>query len=51
MLLIIRFIYYVRKVRDLYETRICIIDTALENNNYLTTNTAYVLQYSDTRTC
>ena len=32
-----------RKARDLRETRICIIDTVLENKNYLTTNTAYVL--------
>ena len=38
-----------RKVYDLRETRIYIIDTALKNNNnYLTTNTAYILQYSDT---
>ena len=40
---------YVRKAYDLRETRIYIINTALENNNnYLTTNTAYVPQYSDT---
>ena len=35
------------EVRDLRETRICTINTALEKN-YPSTNTAYVLQYSDT---
>ena len=38
-----------RKARDLRETRIYIIDTVLENKNYLTTNTVYILQYSNTR--
>ena len=37
------------KVHDLRETRIYIIDTVLKNNNYPTTNTIYVLQYSNTR--
>ena len=47
----IRLIYHVHGARDLRETRICIIDTALENknNNHPTTNTAYVSQYSDIR--
>ena len=49
MLVVICFTCHVRKARDLRETRICIIDTVLENNNHSTTNTAYVLQYSDTR--
>ena len=44
----IRFMCHVREVRDLRETRICTINTALKKNNYLTTNTAYILQYSDT---
>ena len=49
LLVVICFTCHVRKARDLRETRICIIDTALENKNHLTTNTAYVSQYSDTR--
>ena len=49
VLVVIYFTCYVRKAYDLRETRICIIDTVLENNNYLITNTAYILQYSDTR--
>ena len=40
-----------RKVCNLRETRIYIIDIVLENNNYLTTNAAYVLQYGDIRAC
>ena len=44
----IRFMCHVREARDLRETRICTINTALENNNHPSTNTAYVLQYSDT---
>ena len=48
MLVVICFTCYIYKARDLRETRICIIDTVLENNNnYLTTNTAYILQYSN----
>ena len=43
----IRFICHVHKARDLHETRIYTINTALKKN-YLSTNTAYVLQYSDT---
>ena len=41
------------RVFDLRETRIYTIDTALERNenNHPKTNTAYVLQYSDTRVC
>ena len=39
------------KTYNLRETSIYIIDTALKNNNYPTTNTAYILQYSDTRVC
>ena len=37
--------------RDLRETRIYTVNTALENEdkNHPPTNTAYVLQYSDTR--
>ena len=31
-----------RKARNLRETCIYIINTALKNNNYLTTNTVYV---------
>ena len=50
MLVVICFTCYVRKARDLRETRIYIIDTVLENNNHLTTNTIYILQYSNTRT-
>ena len=45
----IHFICHVHEAHDLRETRICTINTALEKNNYLLTNTAYVLQYSDTR--
>ena len=48
----IRLTYHVHGARDLRETRVCIIDTALENktiNNHPTTNTAYVSQYSDIR--
>ena len=51
MLVVIYFTCHVRKARDLRETRIYIIDTALKNNNHPTTNTAYILQYSDTRAC
>ena len=41
-----------RKARDLREIYIYIIDTVLKNNNnHSTTNTAYILQYSDTRAC
>ena len=36
-----------RKVCNLRETRIRIINTILKNNNHLITNTVYVLQYSD----
>ena len=43
----IRFIYHVYKARDLRKTHIYTINTALKKN-YLSTNTAYVLQYSDT---
>ena len=49
MLVVICFTCHVRKARNLRETRIYIIDTALKNKNYPTTNTAYVLQYSNTR--
>src|SRR6266702_3925597 len=37
------FTCHVHKERDLRETRIYIINTALKNINYPTTNTAYVL--------
>ena len=50
MLVIIRFTYYVHRARNLRETRIYIISTILENKNYLLTNTAYILQYSNTYT-
>ena len=50
LLVNIRFICHVREVRDLHETRICTINTILEKNNHPSTNTAYVLQYSDTHT-
>ena len=43
MLVVIYFTCHVHKARDLRETRICIIDTILENNNHPTTNTAYIL--------
>ena len=46
----IRFIYHMHEARDLRETRIYTINTVLEKNNYLTTNTAYISQYSDTCT-
>ena len=37
------------KAYNLYKTRIYIINTVLKNkNNYLTTNTIYILQYSNT---
>ena len=48
MLVVTCFTCHVYKTRDLHETWIYIIDTVLKNNNYLITNTAYVLQYSDT---
>ena len=32
VLVVICFIYHVHRVRDLRETRICIINTALKNN-------------------
>ena len=49
MLVVIYFTYHVREARDLRETRIYIINTVLKNNNnYLITNTIYILQYSDT---
>jgi hypothetical protein len=39
----IRLTCYVRRARDLRETRICIIDTVLDNNQSTTNfNTAYV---------
>jgi uncharacterized membrane protein YukC len=43
VLVVIYFIYYVYRAYDLRETHIYIINTALENNNYLTTNTVYIL--------
>ena len=43
LLVVICFTCHVHKARDLRETRICIIDTILENNNHPTTNTAYIL--------
>ena len=49
MLVNIYFTYHMRKARNLHETHIYIIDIVLENNNnYSLTNTAYILQYSDT---
>ena len=49
MLVVIYFTYHVREARDLRETRIYIINTVLKNKkNYPLTNTAYILQYSDT---
>ena len=44
----IRFMCYMHKVYNLRETRIYTINTTLEKNNYPSTNTVYVLQYSDT---
>ena len=38
-----------RKIYNLHKTRIYIINTILKNNNYLKTNTAYILQYSNIR--
>ena len=52
ILVVICFTCYMRKARDLRETRIYIINTALNNkNNHPITNTAYILQYSDTYAC
>ena len=45
VLVVICFTYYMRKACDLHKTRICIINTALENNNnHPPTNTAYISQ-------
>ena len=39
----IRFICHIHEAHDLRETRIYTINTILEKNNYLSTNTAYIL--------
>ena len=51
MLVVISCHVRTRMARDLRETRIYILNTALENRttNHPPTNTAYVSQYSDTR--
>ena len=44
----IRFMCHMHKARDLRETHIYTINTVLEKKNYPSTNTAYILQYSNT---